>query len=699
MNHQPNPEFDAIAIGLQHELRDPTVVDMLGAVLEAEVALNRGDGDLEFWKKAEVLSLLNNDLRSRGLWHAPAVISGKVRIMGGGEDDFDDVTLLPEIRALGEQLFDENGPYYQVSRYPVFIGEFDTEDTTETLADGSTRTTYQVYQQFNTHPDADPSEGSLFFYPRELDVYEPVEPSFEKMKRDIFENYPEIADQIKGLPEDSSDDAEIFEALKNFRLTIDWSKHPTLDEEDRSELIESIVHVVTERLGLDDDLYELSVQGTVYTMTASEHLTSRDVKEPTDLRGMIGNIRIVGNTQDGSSITYAPDIEFALSTGERRGGRHLVYIPIGTVKTVRNLRNVPLFGMDAYELNGGVEVEIERVKTEEPKEPAVETTERYSSREEELIDYEKSLQDMLSYCTEVSAQTFDSEEEVKEAQQELVNYLNVFSALSPNPKPVLEMYEPGVIAAHIERSVESASDDEVVVRFSNMHLEEVGLFAKKGILFNYAIESGEKSTKENDESKGYKIEAQMIIQDIEPDSPMGISRDEETDLDYYVLHNQRFFYAYVDSGNTTVSIPELERLKEISQLIEKIKTELPDLKSLPGKLRTLQKLISETHPVKFTFLPDIELVNSIGNDVGGDETATKRVVDVLAEIMNEKEVVIAGDMYTEAGELVQQEMSGVVSDVVGDVDVVPVGEPMLKIIDADKNVYFVPLSTIESMRI
>jgi hypothetical protein len=99
-------------------------------------------------------------------------------------------------------------------------------------------------------------------------------------------------------------------------------------------------------------------------------------------------------------------------------------------------------------------------------------------------------------------------------------------------------------------------------------------------------------------------------------------------------------------------------------------------------------------------LPDINLINSIGLTVGGDEEASKRVVTALSEIIADHQVVVAGPMYTEDGTHVEfQELQGVVVDVNDSVDTIASGEPMLKLLSAERGVHYVPLSTIESMRI
>jgi hypothetical protein len=182
--------------------------------------------------------------------------------------------------------------------------------------------------------------------------------------------------------------------------------------------------------------------------------------------------------------------------------------------------------------------------------------------------------------------------------------------------------------------------------------------------------------------------------------PINITTNALKDFSFVEAHIIKNFAARIEKGDTTITIPERDRIVSIKRQIDQISHRFEDRSELPVVLTTLYEFMEMASPHGYIDFPDIKVINEIGKLVGGDDTLRDKVSTAITDIMLESQIKLVGDAYDERGMLTERiKLDGRVVDVVPEISYIPEDEPMIKIEDTNLGIYYVPLSKIESMRI
>jgi hypothetical protein len=712
MNISPNPEFDALVSGLREEMRDPVVTDLIKHVHELEEALNSDDGRLSEADKGEAVFAINSLLETWGLLDAEIIVSGKLRLDISDFDARDDMTIAQWGMLYGELLEDSEGPYLYVDHKTLVSRTFDIVSESTISAYGPDRQIHRLLLSMTTTIDEDDTT-SVYVYLDELDDFTPKDPSLARIIREIRDNYPEIAEQLDQLPEDCGDDKQIIAALSDFVLEIDWSRHSSLTEDEQNELIDFIEHYIGHRLQFDISEYQLEICGPYYKKGYKGNLLRQSAEMPIEKRGKIFGVSlgVLNSPIESSEVTaYVPEIKLWASVARRGGGNEYITVPLYSIENIQNFRN----GIEDAE-SAGHEYEPDDIDYDETEWPdskdedtdeahgedmisEVSIRESVEQREQKLDSLQEKLIQLVEVCRMIGdiRYTDDDTDELDAAQASLAEYLIAFMDIYKDVSTAIEVSGPGV--SSVPGAVEVSFDEEdesIDVNIRSTTIEEGDLLSfKKGVItgMSTAVEINE------DESRSLRI--YLRLRDLQTHQPINITTNALKDFSFVEAHIIKNFAARIEKGDTTITIPERDRIVSIKRQIDQISHRFEDRSELPVVLTTLYEFMEMASPHGYIDFPDIKVINEIGKLVGGDDTLRDKVSTAITDIMLESQIKLVGDAYDERGMLTERiKLDGRVVDVVPEISYIPEDEPMIKIEDTNLGIYYVPLSKIESMRI
>lgn len=718
--HGKFDDFDAIIHGFRRELEDPVVVRLFDKIRKAERALNQEGGEaVQVVRSAELLSELNEFMDEAGLLYEEMLVSGRVRptlLEEFDEDELPDDIFPPELKDLGPILTDDHGSYIPVSQATLRSGALGTDSVLVDTIDGVEKWESRIVFNLNADLDDDDSGCWTYAYLEDLDLLKPVEPSDLKVRQEINEMYPEIAAQLRELPHNCGDDAAIIDALSNFRLVVDWSKYPRIDTEGRLQLLDYIERYITDRVVFDTTAYTMTVRDILIAVDPQGNRSVQELPEPITLSGKIGHARLLHESaaDDGSLSHYRMMVELLAPSAARGGGNHLLYIPAAAVSDVHNTRNSftfqqPMEEFDdpadndellpppIFELVGdegdddGPEFTVEVIKNGDTD------MERVSENERELAALDARIKELFAAATEITAQLYPSHELAIAARDRLNKLVHDFTTLYPDDRPiVLDVAGPGVHYLQLDRDpniIEGTDEDRTIqLNFRNYELhsgdplmEKQGIYQRKAHTYVLPVV----------DTDNFAVITFLMFGDTTPEAPIGFG-PSELGIAMYTLSPSRQFFANLNGKEVSITIPEYERLKRGRDAIKQVGKLYPDLEGLPEQLTKLYDIFVAADPNTYTELADVSLVNAIGDAVGGDEEASRLVVDVLADVFIGRPVQVVGDMYDDDGRKVHgQHLRSMVSNVVATNANIEVLEPMLVIEAAEGKHWYVPLSSIQ----
>jgi hypothetical protein len=703
-SHEPNPEFDAIVSGLRAEMRDPIISDIMKHVSDLEASLNTNGGRLTDNERKTAEFAINSVLDGAGLGDTDIVVSGKLRFDHVDYPEMDDATIERWTALFGKLNEDEDGLYFQLDHRTMTCGVFDV--VTRTTDEG--RPLHRVALGMSDPSEED--EIDVYVYLDELDDFTPKDPSLARMLREIREHYPDIAAALDTLPEDCGDDQAIINALGDFILEIDWSRHPGLDKDEQVELIEYIEHYIAHRLQFDTSEYEFEICGPFHKKTYSGKSFRQSAELPTIKRGRVLGIELKRQNpaiDDGTISSYVPELQIWATVARRGGGNEYITLPLYSLNTITNLRNA----FDGFEDDGAeytpdaidydtIEWPVEKAQQKDGQsvgENSPQTIhETVVEREKKLAELNERLQRLVDACLAVGQERLKNEDEVIATRDDLFEVMKAFLDIHAEITTSIEVSGPGVISLPTTTEIDFNDEtDEFTIKISGTEAVEPDLLTfKKG----YITGMNTAHVLNDDESHG--IMTFLRCRDLESVEPLVIGHDAVEGFPFFEGRFAKGFAANLSVAGTTVSLPEYERILSVKRQIEQIKKRFSDVEEVPKLLESLYEFMAVADPSDFNDFPDVGLINKLGEVVGGDEELVDKVSTAVVDIMAEAPVDVAGVAYTETGELLPYaKLRGKVLDIVPEVSFIPESEPMIKIYDIEDGIHYVPFSTIESLRI
>lgn len=715
-------EFNAIIGEFRDEQNDPIVTEIFNSVTEAEVALNRA-GEAGTSYIVDILAQLNYELAEADLISSEVVVSGVIRpseYIAGGDEARTAEIIREQFGEIGPLKVDDMGPYFAVEQQQLVCGTF---DVTEFSPGENESTIRKVIINLNSNEDEDPTEGWFYAFADELTVLAPVEASYLKVNREITQKYPDIAAQLEQIPQDCGNDQEIIDALQKVTLTIDWSKYPYLSEDDRDELFSMIETYMTHRVVLDNAMYSLDVNGTIIGFDVNGNEVVRELDSTKRINAYLGHIRLHHDSDEGDIGVYSPALEAYAPTANRLGGNNMLYLPVSSVESMQNSRNENLFDQEMGQYDRPTDtLDTESLAAETEDDTSIQqreadtssedaSTERTPSDREQILEVlNAGITELFEKSAQYTQKLYSTPEEANADGPKLGEIIDEFFSKYPHQKMTYIRAEgPGVLSCDAVYNAKASEvleegNESIRLQFDNAGLHEGDIFTtKEGLLTrdaNVIVQGVRRLDDENpdeEEPSGYVLRAYMILRDREQPRRINFGAGA-IGVPMYSLAPSKQFVVELDAAKTRLSVPEYERIKSIEDAIYKIAQELPDLKTLPWYLYDLNKEVDEAAPQEYNDLTDPTLLNKIGEDVGGDELASRLTVDALSEILHGYSVEVTGPMYTADGMRTDNlTVRGVVETVISTLPDMPTEEPMI-VIELEDITWYVPIAELERFR-
>lgn len=573
--------------------------------------------------------------------------------------------------------------------------------------------THRLYLQIRSTTEEE-FEHDMYVYLNEVDDFSPVEASVAKMIKEIRENYPEIAEQIESLPAGCENDKQIFDALADFVITIDWNYHSSLTTEDeKAELIDYIENYIAHHIEFDTSEYELCFDGMYFRKTAEGHNLTQHADDFIVKRGRIMGVALSPLEDDsGATSSYTMNVVLWSSVTRRWGGNEYLMIPVYAVDSVDNLRNMVYKAEDEgaehpadeidYEstewagLNNSVDAATDEGADVENAEVAHSGERAIDSQERHLASLEERLRQLFDISQKVAAEAFEDDEDRVAVQQSHYEYLKTFlEAYSTNPT-LIEVSGPGIIALGTQLDTDRGDDaDTTTMKFTNGSVVAADMFTvKKGYIDGTTI-----GVTEN-EDQTQSLVTLLNFLDSDTEAPVIIGNDVVEGFPFVRVMTAKRFIAVADSEQVSFTIPELEVIRSVKRQINQIEGKYADVDGLATALKQLHEFMASAVPTGYIDFPDVSLINNIGKMVGGNNDLSDRVSTAVLDIMIGAPLNIVGRVYDENGNSKDEvELIGSVIDIVPEISFIPENEPMIKLDDINSGVHYIPLSSIKSMRI
>lgn len=722
-------EFNAIIGEFRDEQNDPIVTQIFTGVAQAEAALNQSR-EVAHSTVNDMLAQLNYESEQAELLGNEVVVSGIVRpadYIAGGDAARTEEIIKAQFSDFGPLLSDDKGLYFTVEQQTFVCGNFDVESYSD---DDDEPLEHKIVLNLNATDDEDPSEGWLYAYPSELTVFAPVEASTLKVERDIQQKYPEIAAQLDTLPLESDDDQEILQALRDFRLTINWADYAHLDEGSQDDLLDMVETYITSRVALDTALYALRVRGTIVGFDVTGYEIERDIAEARQITGYAQALRLRQSNSSETTTEYAPALELYAPARTRHAGVTMLQVPAASIESMQTLRNDDLFDDEMGQ--------YEQPATSQEIEPAttfVDDDGDYDNYEDEMTEYtvsvehndgrerserDRQLEALDVRLTELFTKVYpfinamyDTREQAQEQAPKLEKILRDFMELYPNdPTLVLRAEGEGVqySNAKLDLGTEAIQLDEngsISLKFDAIGAKQGDIFESRegmlskevhiGVLTAEIKSSNGETYAEDERPIKYLLRAYLVLRDAQ--QPQTIALDNHmTGTPLHSIVQFKRFVVDIDHRISDITIPAYERSKRVDAAITRVAKEVPEHNFLAWQLHDLYLDTQDANLNGYADLSDPELLNKIGETVSGKEVEAQLTVDALGEILNGMKVELRGVMYTADGTRYDENMiRGKVMAVVSTIPEVPTEEPML-VIELQDNTWYVPITQLERFR-
>ena len=713
MNTSPNPEFDALISGLREEIRDPVVTELLRHANEIEKDLNSNTENVSPSELSHAAFVINSYLKGSGLYKADIALSGKVRISREDVRNYNDDELVFFTKVYGELLEDEDGPYFNITHKTFECDEFDFVSVAESSAFGVDKLTHRLYLKIRSTTEEE-YEPNMYVYLNEVDDFSPVEASVAKMIKEIRENYPEIAEQIECLPAGCEDDTQIFDALSDFVISIDWNYHSSLTTDDeKAELISFIENYIAHHVQFDTCEYELDFDGTYYKKTFEGENLVQNADATRVKRGKIMGIALswLDDENEGTS-SYTPNVILWSSVARRWGGNEYLMIPFYSINSVYNLRNTIYetenngavypadeIDYDSTEWSGEGAEEHKKGTDANEKEVSHDTREGerlIDQQEARLVESESRLQQLYTISQQISKEAFVDDEDRSSVQKEHSEYLLTFLKAYMSDPFMIELSGPGIITLGTRLNTDRNNEEsKTVITLTDGDIVDADIFTvKKGFLERISL-----SASVNDD-KSESIITLLNFIDGDAEQPITVGHESFKGFSFVEVMTTKRFAVVADNEKVSFTIPELEAIRSVKRQIDQIESKYGDIHGLADALKQLHEFMASAVSTGYIDFPDVSLINAIGKMAGANNELIDKVSTVVLDILTGAPLNIVGRVYDENGDSIEEgELNGNVIDVVPEISYIPEHEPMIKLDDINLGVHYIPLSKIKDMRI
>lgn len=726
--------FHDVMKGYADDESDPAIADLFAQITDLELALNTSNTVTEAQLDA-VREELNKEIESLDLVDEIVYVSGIVRpeacgiFTNGIPTDVQD-QMPRELEGFGELMRDEFGPYYTVYRKKFYCGsaflpaeeeldeysddesvdEYETDSDTEP---SSTSSTLGIAIALNITDDGDPRHGDFYIFPSELSEFYPEDATDRKAVRVVSDKYPAIASELDTLPEASGSDKKIIEALRKLNIVVDWADYPGITQDEAERLFDYIGRYMMKRLDFDTEPYMLRLQSEVLVRGSDKALYQKEIEGTRNVMCRIHGIELrpADNQEDtpASGARFVPVLRCLISSSERKGGHYDTLIPLTSIRWARTTRNAALFDEDFLETTTIEEVDdvdvvddVDEILYSDPASPLADDSPTFtvdvlndeSDHERMLASLNIRYTELFSQVEQYTGVTYTSESDASEAAGKIAEIIKEFLALYPfDSRVVIDIEGPG---AHTRPAVHNADKSSFDQETNELHLvfDNVGIQESSIIRPYQGVLLDKYDIKLHVRNDGYTLEAQMYMTDAGYSEPYSVNHPYYEVPLFQLLPVRRIAFR-IDSAQTSISLPGYAQMRDFRDTLRIIQDQVADLAELPAQLQALYEVMDVPYTTSFNTLENVALINEIGSQTGGDERATDLAVDALTNIFKNKPIRVTGGAYDASGKyMADQQVNGIVRDVIATTQAIPVNEPLLVIRDQKQGNYYVPLSAI-----
>ena len=327
-HHQPDP-LEA----LRASAIDPALADVLDNANEVQDGLRRRP---ELNRK-----IVNDALKPvNDLWAStdyPGTIgrfTGKVRECFEGASDNPSISRLLKDLPHGE---DERGEYWMVNDLELVCAYFTVATGEENALDETGRVGLSMIAPDDYDEDIDIDEGELLMYADEIERASFARPTAVTIERQLAYHFPDLHKKLmQELPDATNlSPRAIVRFIQEFYVPADESLYHDYPITDR------LGAYIFNRLEFDDELYEVSVKGPLYSIDENEKEvdTLASKYHHYSLRGIICGIQMMHDDESFDEAVYRPHLLLAVPEPTKGGGYYACIVPPETLVNLRSQRS------------------------------------------------------------------------------------------------------------------------------------------------------------------------------------------------------------------------------------------------------------------------------------------------------------------------------------------------------------------------